>query len=290
MAVQMELTRIIINETSDSHIIFLKEVDGERMFPIVIGFFEASSIERRVKNQTTQRPLTHDLLANAIDLLGGDLQDIYINELREHTYFAKLRIRHEGEIVEVDSRPSDAIALAVTMDVPIYVADDIIDEVGQRSEWTWRRGARVVDWDGLENRRWCKPSVGLNPTPSVPPVAVWITDWKRQTLVFRAFAFHRRIEQSIPPSRQHPTDPDSGQRSPQNVHIGWEQAHGHGSASGPRSRWPSARPSVLATRGSVRRVRSGRASRAGPDREDRRGRRFRKSRMACYAVPAIARP
>ena len=128
----MELTRIIINEASDSHIIFLKEVDGERMFPIVIGFFEASSIERRVKNVTTQRPLTHDLLANAIDLLGGDLQDIYINELREHTYFAKLRIRHEGELIEVDSRPSDAIALAVTVDVPIYVADDIIDEVGQQ--------------------------------------------------------------------------------------------------------------------------------------------------------------
>lgn len=127
----MELTRIIINETSDSHIIFLKEVDGERMFPIVIGFFEASSIERRVKNVTTQRPLTHDLLANTIDLLGGDLQDIYINELREHTYFAKLRIRHDGELIEVDSRPSDAIALAVTVDVPIYVADDILDDVGQ---------------------------------------------------------------------------------------------------------------------------------------------------------------
>jgi hypothetical protein len=128
----MELTRIIINETSDSHIIFLKEVDGERMFPIVIGYFEATSIERRVKNVTTQRPLTHDLLANAIDLLGGDLQDIYINELREHTYFAKLRIRHEGEIVEVDSRPSDAIALAVTVDVPIYVSEEILDEVGQQ--------------------------------------------------------------------------------------------------------------------------------------------------------------
>jgi bifunctional DNase/RNase len=85
-----------------------------------------------VKNVTTQRPLTHDLLANAIDLLGGDLQDIYINELREHTYFAKLRIRHDGEIVEVDSRPSDAIALAVTVDVPIFVADDILDEVGQQ--------------------------------------------------------------------------------------------------------------------------------------------------------------
>jgi bifunctional DNase/RNase len=127
----MELTRIIMNETSDSHIIFLKEVDGDRMFPIVIGVSEAQSIDRRVRNQASPRPLTHDLLANAIDLLGGDLQDIYINELREHTYFAKLRIKHEGELVEVDSRPSDAIALAVTLDVPIFVADDILDEVAQ---------------------------------------------------------------------------------------------------------------------------------------------------------------
>ena len=85
-----------------------------------------------MRNQQTPRPLTHDLLASAIDLLGGELQDIYINELREHTYFAKLRIRHEGELVEVDSRPSDAIALAVTVDVPIFVADDIIDEVSQQ--------------------------------------------------------------------------------------------------------------------------------------------------------------
>ena len=81
------------------------------------------------ESQPTPRPLTHDLLASAIDLLGGDVQDIYINELREHTYFAKLRIRHEGELVEVDSRPSDAIAVAVTVDVPIFVADDILDEV-----------------------------------------------------------------------------------------------------------------------------------------------------------------
>ena len=127
----MDLMRIIINEHSEQHIIFLKEVDGDRMFPIVIGIFEASSIDRRVKNQQSQRPLTHDLLANAIDLLGGELQDIYISELRDHTYFAKLRIRHEGEVIEIDSRPSDAIALAVTVDVPIYVAEDIIEEVSQ---------------------------------------------------------------------------------------------------------------------------------------------------------------
>ena len=127
----MELTRIIISENTEQQIIFLREVDGERTFPIVIGLFEATSIERRVKQQPAQRPLTHDLLASTIELLGGELQDIYINELRDHTYYAKLRIRHDGEIVEVDSRPSDAIAVAVTVDVPIFVAEDIIDEVGQ---------------------------------------------------------------------------------------------------------------------------------------------------------------
>ena len=131
VAVQMELVRIIISDNNEQQIVYLKEVDGERTFPIVIGFFEATSIDRRVRGQTTPRPLTHDLLANAIESLGGELQDIYINELRDHTYFAKLRIKHEGEIVEVDSRPSDAIAVAVTVDVPIFVNEDVLDEVGQ---------------------------------------------------------------------------------------------------------------------------------------------------------------
>jgi bifunctional DNase/RNase len=127
--VQMELKRIIINEIQDQQVIMLREVDGERSFPIVIGIFEATSIDRRVKNVPTPRPLTHDLVANVIDQLGGELQDIYISELREHTYFAKLRVRQEGELIEVDCRPSDAIALAVTAKVPIYVAEDVLGEV-----------------------------------------------------------------------------------------------------------------------------------------------------------------
>lgn len=131
MTVLMELRRIIINEIHDSQIILLHEVDGERAFPIVIGLFEARSIEKRIKGEKWPRPLTHDLICNVIDLLGGDLQDIYINELREHTYFARLRIRKDGEIVEVDCRPSDAIAIAVTAKVPIYVAEDVIEEASQ---------------------------------------------------------------------------------------------------------------------------------------------------------------
>jgi len=125
----MELKRIIISEIHEQQVITLKEVDGDRSFPIVIGIFEATSIDRRVKGITNPRPLTHDLVANTIETMGGDLQDVYINDLREHTYFAKLRVRQEGELVEIDCRPSDAIALAVTAKVPIYVAEDVLGEV-----------------------------------------------------------------------------------------------------------------------------------------------------------------
>jgi uncharacterized protein len=127
--VQMELKRIIISEVHEQQIIVLREVDGERSFPIVIGIFEATSIDRRVKGMPSPRPLTHDLVASVIEHLGGELQDIFISELREHTYYAKLRVRQDGELVEVDCRPSDAIALAVTAKVPIYVAEDVLNEV-----------------------------------------------------------------------------------------------------------------------------------------------------------------
>lgn len=129
MPVQMELRRIIISEVHDQQVVILKEVEGDRSFPIVIGIFEATSIDRRVKRMNAPRPLTHDLVAAVIESLDGELQDIFISELREHTYFAKLRIRYSGELIEVDCRPSDAIALAVTAKVPIYVAEDVLSEV-----------------------------------------------------------------------------------------------------------------------------------------------------------------
>ena len=133
MPVQMELKRIIISEIHEQQVIALREVDGDpearRSFPIVIGIFEATSIDRRVKGIPNPRPLTHDLVAKVISDLGGDIQDVYINELKDHTYFAKLRVRQEGELIEVDCRPSDAIALAVTAKVPIYVAEDVLEEV-----------------------------------------------------------------------------------------------------------------------------------------------------------------
>jgi len=126
--VQMELKRIIISEVHEQQIIVLREVDGERSFPIVIGIFEATSIDRRVKNIVPPRPLTHDLIVAVVEQLGGDVQDIVISDLQDHTYFAKLRIRKDGELIEVDCRPSDAIAVAVTAKVPIWVAEDVLAE------------------------------------------------------------------------------------------------------------------------------------------------------------------
>ena len=131
MPVQMELSRIIINEINDQQIIYLKEVDGERAFPILIGLFEASSIDRRVKGLPAPRPLTHDLLVSVAEQLGGELHSVEVSELKEHTYYAKLNIRHDGEMVHVDARPSDAIAVAVTCSpaLPIYVSEDVLNDV-----------------------------------------------------------------------------------------------------------------------------------------------------------------
>jgi uncharacterized protein len=126
--VQMELKRIIISEVHEQQIIVLREVDGERSFPIVIGIFEATSIDRRVKNIVPPRPLTHDLIVAAVEQLGGEVQDIVINDLQDHTYYAKLRVRKDGELTEIDCRPSDAIAVAVTAKVPIWVAEDVLAE------------------------------------------------------------------------------------------------------------------------------------------------------------------
>ncbi len=135
MLVPMELVRIVISEINDQQVVFLKEIDGERSFPILIGIFEATSIDRRVqakvRGELPPRPLTHDLLKQAIEDLGGEAEDVVINNLMDHTYYAVIRVRHNGELIELDSRPSDAIALSVHYDpyLPIYVDDTVLEEV-----------------------------------------------------------------------------------------------------------------------------------------------------------------
>ena len=131
MLVLMDLARIIITETGDSQIIILKERGGDRHFPILIGISEALAIERRLKGIQTARPLTHDLIAAIIDELDADLEKIVICDLRDHTFYAKLVVRRNGDLREIDSRPSDAIALGVTSETPIYVEEEVLQQVSQ---------------------------------------------------------------------------------------------------------------------------------------------------------------
>lgn len=131
MSVQMELSRIIISEINDQQVVYLKEVEGDRTFPILIGLFEATSIDRRVKHQQAPRPLTHDLLVATVEMLGGEFQDVVISEIKDHTYYAVIRVLKDGEVIEIDARPSDAIAVAVTCEpnLPIYVTEEVLDNV-----------------------------------------------------------------------------------------------------------------------------------------------------------------
>jgi len=131
MPVEMTLRRIIISEIHEQQVIALKEVDGDRNFSIQIGIFEATSIDRKIKKILSPRPLTHDLLCKTILSLGGDLQQIQITELKDKTYFAQLKIKQNEKFIEIDCRPSDAIAIAVTMDVPIFVSEEVLIQANE---------------------------------------------------------------------------------------------------------------------------------------------------------------
>lgn len=129
MDVRVDLVRIVIRETDEQQIIFLKERDGERQFPIMIGINEGLAIDRRVKGLATPRPMTHDLMANMIEQLDCELEKIVIHAIKDHTFFAKLVLRQDGKLIEVDARPSDAIALGVTRDTPLYVSESVLQDV-----------------------------------------------------------------------------------------------------------------------------------------------------------------
>jgi bifunctional DNase/RNase len=131
MEVEVELSRIIINETSDQQIVVLKERNGPRGFPIVIGIVEIFAIDRRLKGLKPPRPMTHDLLASVIEGLGAKVDRIVIDDLRNHTFYAKIHLSIDGRVVVVDSRPSDAIALCAAIEAPIYVAEHVFDKTNQ---------------------------------------------------------------------------------------------------------------------------------------------------------------
>lgn len=131
MDIQVALSRIIINETSDNQIIVLKEVTGERSFPIVIGIVEIFAIDRKLKGLAPPRPMTHDLLNDIIKRLGATIEKVVIDDLNNNTFFAKIYLRSDNKSIIIDSRPSDAIALTAATDVPIFAAEHVLDSASR---------------------------------------------------------------------------------------------------------------------------------------------------------------
>ncbi|MDY6914102.1 MAG: bifunctional nuclease domain-containing protein [Planctomycetota bacterium] len=131
MNVPVELSRIVITELGDEQLIYLKEKDGKRSFPIRIGIAEALAIDRRLKGVKPPRPMTHELLSSVIEAMGGSLEKIVISDIRDHVFIATLTLRLDHKLLEVDSRPSDAIALGVATDTPIFVAERVFDGLNQ---------------------------------------------------------------------------------------------------------------------------------------------------------------
>ncbi len=129
MAVLMELSRILICELHDLQVIELAEVGGERTFPILIGIAEAEAIRRRFQGIELKRPLTHELIHSLIEAFDGQLESVTVCDLSEHTFYATLDVRKEdGTLLRLDSRPSDAIALAAGTNLPIYVEEHVLED------------------------------------------------------------------------------------------------------------------------------------------------------------------
>jgi uncharacterized protein len=149
--IEMVVESVRVHMLSNRHVVILKEKERERYLPIWIGPWEASSIAMRLQGLTPERPLTHDLFATTLEQLGASVERVVISDLAEETYHARIFLELGGRVVEVDSRPSDALALAVRVSVPVFAAEDVLDQagLGEDGESTGAAlestGERIVD-------------------------------------------------------------------------------------------------------------------------------------------------
>jgi bifunctional DNase/RNase len=125
---QMKVDKLGIDLLTHDPVVILKDIEGKRFLPILIGPFEATSIALALEGAPVPRPLSHDLMRAMLETLDARLEQIVIHDIRESTFFAKLVIRTNGELQEIDARPSDGIALALRMQAPIFVSDKIVLE------------------------------------------------------------------------------------------------------------------------------------------------------------------
>ena len=132
--IEMIVDRVQVSLMSQHRLVVLRAADDERYLPIWIGTFESEAITLELQGMPRERPLTHDLLKSTITQMGGEVSYIHINSLSKDVFFAQICIVVNGETIDIDSRPSDAIALAVRLNAPIFVAVEVLDKAGIRPD------------------------------------------------------------------------------------------------------------------------------------------------------------
>lgn len=128
--IRVVVDSIRVSLLTQHRVVVLRETDSKRYLPIWIGPFEADAIAMAIQGHEPQRPMTHDLLKSTISEMGGQISHIFVNDLQDNTFFARVVIEQHGRTVEVDARPSDAIAIAVRTEVPIFVENHVLDQAG----------------------------------------------------------------------------------------------------------------------------------------------------------------
>ena len=127
---ELEIESIRVRQETQQRAVVLRVKDSDLFLPIFVGHFEVEAIRLKLMDVEVQRPMTHDLLDDVIGNLGGSVKSIVVSELRDDTFYAKILVDYNNTIIEIDSRPSDAIALAVRTNAPIYAEDDVVDKAG----------------------------------------------------------------------------------------------------------------------------------------------------------------
>lgn len=128
MLVRMTVRGIALDPITNMPIIILKDVEEKRALPIWVGIFEANAIALELEKIATPRPMTHDLIKNILDGLGATVQQIVVNDLKDNTFFAVIEVNYNGNMVSIDSRPSDAIALALRVNAAIFVTEKVVSK------------------------------------------------------------------------------------------------------------------------------------------------------------------
>src|SRR5574339_938054 len=146
MQIEMTIKGLMVDPITNMPIIILRDKDGQRVLPIWVGVFEANAIALQIENVTTPRPMTHDLLRNVIHDLKADIQKIVVSDLKDNTFYALIYLNVNGEVMAVDARPSDAIALALRARAPIFVEDSVIDNAKTVDFAPEKRDSELQKW------------------------------------------------------------------------------------------------------------------------------------------------